>query len=1053
MIPITGEPDLYLSYQQPVCFFGEADVSSALEGRDQIIVCPSQPRTNVIYFSVFGSNSVVGYTLEIISLDLPLLREGSGAVFINQERFTAIDGQPVTIFNRGVEMVFTAGDVSPFSCFLHAEVLEGGTVAVEINGKYYTSAPAFTSVSRSFIDVSVCPSDYSGGPIPEFDLNIYLFASTEIDLSFLYTTAPYVKLVLYSSLPVLDSMNRLSQSECIFLTSSCDTEDVWIGTSSNAFNPPRPSLFSNEFIDIFLDGEWIYPEYKDVSPRSVYAYFLFPQNTNIRPLVERLGVSFGACIVDDQGHTLVEPDIYVSPQPKAITCNYEENLPLLDLMSQRVTALINLQISGEPFSRLVELDIIRYNTIWSACERQTDSFLNHTTEDETAAIDTLKIEEECSDPDCSQFFFADYLLNRNLVTEGNCTENLIASRTSQWYHSCKALIYSFDKDKVGRACFSDLQCQLPALCSNGTCYANSFVSCTSDSECVIETSCDYLSGVCVDSQEVAETLMLRCYIDLMTTATQTILAISANLTEIDKYSNNYIQELRKAATTEDCVSIVKNGMSALTYRFHYIHQLSSQDSVNTLDDCACYHSIGETYDLCFDELCNLPVACQSSVYDDGFAYDDSDILKNDGCIYSLLETPQSDLCLSVQQCNWNPNLETTSPSSNESDVCSSGNVEFCGVRLDETVPLYQEIAQLPLESCETQRNVCVSPNGGLMLGLNTEEECLNFGLCRGFCQSETPQCVPIDPTKNSVCFRENISALICANGSGIYSSSSGICVYKYRNSGGDCVDNDYEAGLVLGDVIGAIRFLSCDSFGAGDCQSYDDPSLLECLVAPVRECHNEQECETGLGLCSDVQVFPEQGICVLPFIVATDRKFCFVNMTVTNIGYNNLHSFFFLLILFFFFFFSHLFSKKNFNRCGNPDIGREECEANEHLGWVYHFPSFTVEECESYGYGCRTGEFIETGLLISFYTNPELFPTTSREDTERQCKELKGSLRPLFDWTRGEWSSGKLTPTIQREREMIFTNQIQPTLDFIFLSSTIAESIEVENFSRLQNLV
>ena len=128
----------------------------------------------------------------------------------------------------------------------------------------------------------------------------------------------------------------------------------------------------------------------------------------------------------------------------------------------------------------------------------------------------------------------------------------------QWYLDCKDELFSFDKSKEGRLCKSDQDCFLPAVCANGTCFANGLINCTEDSECVIESSCDYFSSLCIDSQDVSETLMLRCFIDEMSTSVETLLALQFGLVSPDKYSSEYFLTLREQTRTESCISIVKD---------------------------------------------------------------------------------------------------------------------------------------------------------------------------------------------------------------------------------------------------------------------------------------------------------------------------------------------------------------------------------------------------------------------------------------------------------------------------------------------------------------
>jgi hypothetical protein len=72
----------------------------------------------------------------------------------------------------------------------------------------------------------------------------------------------------------------------------------------------------------------------------------------------------------------------------------------------------------------MELDIIRYNTTWSACERQSVSYLFWEGEDGTwgnyTEVDEEKAERECSSANCTLLYFQDLLANENFLLESNC---------------------------------------------------------------------------------------------------------------------------------------------------------------------------------------------------------------------------------------------------------------------------------------------------------------------------------------------------------------------------------------------------------------------------------------------------------------------------------------------------------------------------------------------------------------------------------------------------------------------------------------------------------
>ena len=404
---------MYLTTNQSG-LFEDASIVSATEGRDQIIICATDERESLIFFSVFSSNSVTSYEIQIESLKLPKLPTGKGKGSSNQLEFEAVDGVEQVIFNRGVEMFFVADTIFPFSCFLHVEVSHSTVITVFINESTYTSPATNDPDTRSFIDISVCSPGQNETNVGPIDMVISLYAEFSVNVSFLFTTDPYVTRPPIDTLYLLDAVKRLSQSNCINITTTCGSLDFWKATSANGFNPPRLSMFPDLYSDIFLDEEWVYPDYFSVSPTSIYVYLLFEQSSDI-DIVDDIQLSFGACLVDDSGAMVVSPFTLLAPEPKKVVCDHEELTPLLELASDRLTALIDAQFSAERFQQLVELDIIRINTTWSACDRQADSFINQTG---SGSLIQEKVDDNCENSDCVTFFFEDYLVKLKFDKRG-----------------------------------------------------------------------------------------------------------------------------------------------------------------------------------------------------------------------------------------------------------------------------------------------------------------------------------------------------------------------------------------------------------------------------------------------------------------------------------------------------------------------------------------------------------------------------------------------------------------------------------------------------------
>ena len=80
--PLSGDPDLYLSFTHPVQQGVGYDIREYRIGGDQITLCPGDyPSPDAqIYFSVFTFRAVTAYDIEVVSVPVPLNLSRTGWV-------------------------------------------------------------------------------------------------------------------------------------------------------------------------------------------------------------------------------------------------------------------------------------------------------------------------------------------------------------------------------------------------------------------------------------------------------------------------------------------------------------------------------------------------------------------------------------------------------------------------------------------------------------------------------------------------------------------------------------------------------------------------------------------------------------------------------------------------------------------------------------------------------------------------------------------------------------------------------------------------------------
>lgn len=378
--------------------------------------------------------------------------------------------------------------------------------------------------------------------------------------------------------------------------------------------------------------------------------------------------------------------------------------------------------------------------------------------------------------------------------------------------------------------------------------------------------------------------------------------LSLSLRNIDVCN---ISDIKTTFSLNECVSVSGTGMGALQYRSHYRYvapltpQVQNEFGIPnnpTQDNCGCFHSIKNEYDLCLDQLCNKPPPCEYTSYDrapTSLLLPSETSTKSDVCVYSLVYQGNDTLsCLREHQCNWNPSL--SGDSSMMTVECRRGlpnmNESFCGVHFNANDELYHEIVGVSEEECFVNSGkMCVSPSGSIVFGEKTDLECMNVGYCNVDCPNESNEwrCLPLDHKRSSICYNNSdvMNETVCNQLSGdwVLESITGenLCIFSLQNNRNECTRN--------GNV-----FVECVDLSIAECSSN---IYLSCYLSEKSSvCGSKSECEQyGVGRCSDSEYFvnymtspPTNGSCVVPFLIDTTnnehRKYCYENTIPLSLG-------------------------------------------------------------------------------------------------------------------------------------------------------------------------
>jgi hypothetical protein len=287
--------------------------------------------------------------------------------------------------------------------------------------------------------------------------------------------------------------------------------DVWSSMSGNAFNPPRQSFFNST--SDFNNHIWDYAYSPD--NLTFYTYLLLNANQSI--------VFLNPLIVDENGRYF-DYETPIVPVPRLVECNASAAWSQSSLITSKLNEVLNFDSSDTPAGQgdsnstdlvvlLWNLDILQYNVSWSACERQMAMyFISNETSDGIELLGNLSmplVNETCNLPSCTSLYLMDYQRQSNYVSQEICMgkPSFVEAINAMWYKACKESVYSLAVQKRGRFCKSD--CLIPPICFNENCYGNISMNCNSDDDCIMNSSCDYITNVCNDTQQIAESGSFR----------------------------------------------------------------------------------------------------------------------------------------------------------------------------------------------------------------------------------------------------------------------------------------------------------------------------------------------------------------------------------------------------------------------------------------------------------------------------------------------------------------------------------------------------------------
>jgi hypothetical protein len=771
---------------------------------------------------------------------------------------------------------FTVSPLLNQSCSIHFQSQSNTQLSYKKSGMIY-SATSYLYDGVSQLDVSIC--DVHGSPLDS--PFIFIVRASNLQFNVFVTTSANSELVPLQSLFLLESMNILSGSPYISITSPlpCGIAQVWSSLSSSPLNPPQPFLFSSNVS--FPDILWTLANHSTGEDNVIYTYLLLDEESedSAEEIMNKFSFSIGPGLFNENQLPLASGEPIYSTIKENITCNASDIKSLLIELNETIDHIIRGGSSNvnSLYSDLVFLDIIQTNVAWIACGKQI-SYLSQT---ET-------ISSSCDEFNCTSLFFENYLRNVQQVDNGLCNDASYVQNPlvdASWYKACKESVYSVSTGKKGRPCISDEDCSFPwGNSSHNLTYSAYGSVCPFPLNSTTAPPCDTIIGICSDTQDLAETMFWWCFVSKMSAPFQLSVA-----SRVDPCN---IAQLRSEFTSNDCVALSGTGMDALRYRSRYsyaqppVRVLFDSEGVveNPLaDHCACYQAVGNEYDLCLDELCNKPPPCEYNSYDriPGNLIIPTDNLSNEEiCIFSYVYETSDFSCRNQSSCNWNPSLDGTTD-------CHSISEIFCGIHFNIHDSFYHEIVNVTEGECGYHNaSACVTPLGAIELEVYTSNGCEEIGYCTAGCPNHdgAMKCLPVDRTQPSLCYNDHaeITLIVCQQRSGqwVHLAGQSVCVFPLQNTPSECRRN--------GNI-----FIDCHSFSEDLCES---SPLLACYLSnSSTSCATKQDCELhGVSRCTDDEYFmnwltrpPTNGSCLLPFLQDPSdswRRYCYQHTIPMSLG-------------------------------------------------------------------------------------------------------------------------------------------------------------------------
>jgi hypothetical protein len=897
VVPSVGDPDLNVTY-------GGRRYSERLVGRDEVILCPPLAY-DVVEISVYSYEAFCSYDLKVTEHSNPIAPlfyfVYSSYIFDPSQNFISGFlyeigdgvGRPISFDFPQPTFHYVIFDVRSqnLSCGFHAESRGNTQLTLILNGTEYDVNP-FSYSGRSYFDVSIC--EYSSSSFSNLSLSFRVNTS-DISFDIFVTTANLTELIPLHSLYYRDVVDILHSQIYISLpeTLPCGIRNVWSSVSSSPFNPLQDFLFPSNLA--FSEIEWNLPKKSDGDANGIYTYLLLEDDFSgsAEDVMNTFRFSVGPGIVDSHGRQLVSLDVIHSVVKTNITCDSEvigSLLNELDRVHDLLVGLDETEVSGA-FSAFVASDIIQSNSTWIACGYQIE-YMNGSNIVENVTM--------CGNEICTDLSFQSYSLDKKQIERGVCklsVKNVIPPNIdAAWYKGCKESVYSVAADKMGRPCSTDDDCWYPWGGGSNLTYVALNETCEFSSVNIDSPHCDTFLGICGDTHKGAEELFWWCFVSNMSLDVQ----LSLSLRSIDVCN---ISDIKATFSSNECVSVSGTGMGGLQYRsrYRYVAPLTSQirngfglPDNPTQDNCGCFHSIENAYDLCLDQLCNKPPPCEYTSYDRTptyllLPYETS--TKSDVCMYSLVHQDNDTLaCLREYRCNWNPSLSGDSSGTMECGGLPNMSESFCGVHFNPNDVFYHEIVNVSEEECFVNGGkMCVSPSGSIVFGEKTDQECMDVGYCNVDCPNVSNEwsCLPLDHKKPSICYNNDdaLNEAVCNQLSGDWVlesiSAESLCIFPLQNNRNECRRN--------GNV-----FVECINLSIAECSSNIH---LPCYLSKKSSvCGSKSECEQyGVGWCSDNEYFvnymtspPTNGSCVVPFLIDTTnngrRQYCYENTIPLSLG-------------------------------------------------------------------------------------------------------------------------------------------------------------------------